>query len=161
MLEMTITQTDVGARLGRGETVTSQRCSTAAHPTALIGLDRPMLYPHGPGDVRLAVRAADVTRQRSMEHEGIVHKLCPRQVLCVHHKLVRFKSPDLSRGKQALWRARPPIVRSLSRSKWRQRQTRWSCAFEFSHPISSAATCGSSTLEGRIGRSPWARSELF
>jgi hypothetical protein len=50
-----------------------------------------------PGDVRLAVRAADVTRQLSMEHEGIVHKLCPRQVLCVHHKLVRF-NPLTYRG---------------------------------------------------------------
>ena len=52
---------------------------------------------NAPGDVRLAVRAADVTRQLSMEHEGIVHKLCPRQVLCVHHKLVRF-NPLTYRG---------------------------------------------------------------
>ena len=52
---------------------------------------------NAPGDVRLAVRAANVTRQLSMEHEGIVHKLCPRQVLCVHHKLVRF-NPLTYRG---------------------------------------------------------------
>src|SRR5215813_10282358 len=39
------------------------------------------LVANGVFDVRLAVRAADVTRQLSMEHEGIVHKLCPRQVL--------------------------------------------------------------------------------
>ena len=51
----------------------------------------------GESHVRLAVRAADVTRQRSMEHEGVVHKLCPRQVLCVHHELVRF-NPLTYRG---------------------------------------------------------------
>ena len=55
------------------------------------------LVANGVFDVRLAVRAADVTRQLSMEHEGIVHKLCPRQVLCVHHKLVRF-NPLTYRG---------------------------------------------------------------
>jgi hypothetical protein len=37
------------------------------------------------------------TQELSMEHEGIVHKLCPRQVLCVHHKLVRF-NPLTYRG---------------------------------------------------------------
>ena len=50
---------------------------------------------------------------------------------------------DLSRGKHA--QAKPPILRNQSQSKRRQRQTEWSCASEFSHPISSAAKCGSSS----------------
>ena len=50
---------------------------------------------------------------------------------------------DLSRGKHA--QAKPPILRNQSQSKRRQRQTEWFCASEFSHPISSAAKCGSSS----------------
>jgi hypothetical protein len=63
------------------------------------------------------------------------------------------QSPDLSRGKQAHWRARPSILRAQSRSKRGQRQTGWSCASEFSRAISSAAPCGSSSRLMRSGMS--------
>jgi hypothetical protein len=52
---------------------------------------------------------------------------------------------ELLRGKQAHWRARPPILRTQSRSKRGQRQKGWSCASEFSRSIGSAASCGSSS----------------
>src|SRR5262249_57168260 len=49
------------------------------------------------------------------------------------------------RGKQALWWATPPILRTQSRSRRGQRQKAWSCASEFSRSIGSAAPGGSSS----------------
>src|SRR5262249_48620769 len=56
------------------------------------------------------------------------------------------QSPDLSRGKQAHWRARPPILQTQPRSNRGQSQTGGCCASEFSRAISSPAPCGSSSL---------------
>src|SRR6516165_2742896 len=82
----------------QAQSATSVINRTGARPGPLKGYGSAGQGCHNaPSDVRLAVRAADVTRQLSMEHEAIVDKLCPRQVLCVHHKLVRF-NPLTYRG---------------------------------------------------------------
>src|SRR6516164_4462992 len=61
----------------QAQSATSVINRTGARPGPLKGYGSAGQGCHNaPGDVRLAVRAADVARQLSMEHEGIVHKLC-------------------------------------------------------------------------------------
>src|SRR5262249_23938656 len=58
---------------------------------------------------------------------------------------------ELLRGKQALWRARPPILRTQSRSRRGSRQTGWHCASEFSRSISRKAVAQPSDDEWYAG----------
>src|SRR5262249_4617256 len=73
-------------------------------------------------------------KQRSMEHEGVVHKLRPRQVLCVHHWSERF-NPLTYRGGNTCRRSRPYSETSRNQSGGSGKQ---SGLADLSSPIQSA-----------------------